>query len=145
MTFIQDNQITRLNIDPTECFQKKIQQALQKCNTLIEESKYKYLMNIKPAAPYLNAYVKTHRQDKPIRPVVNNIRTPAYKLAKLLNKILQSLTKLPNTYITKTSHEVAQELHNIQTDRNCRLITLDIKTYMSIYLSKISSGPPNFG
>jgi len=41
MTFIQDNQITRLNKDPTDYFQKQIQQALQKCNTLIEKSKHK--------------------------------------------------------------------------------------------------------
>jgi len=30
MTFIQENQITRLKKDPTEGFQKQIQQALQK-------------------------------------------------------------------------------------------------------------------
>ena len=90
MTFIQDNQTTRLNKDPTEYFQKQIQQALQKCNTLIEKSKHKYGMNIKPTAPYLNAYVKTHKQDKPIRPVVNNIPAPSYKIAKLLNKNYKS-------------------------------------------------------
>jgi hypothetical protein len=81
MTFKQDNQITRLNKDPTECFQKQIQQALQ---TLIEESKYKYLMNIKPTAPHLNAYVKTHKKDKPIRPVANNIPAPSYKVPNFL-------------------------------------------------------------
>jgi len=66
MTFIQENQIACLNKDPTECFQKEIQQALQKCDTLIEKSKHKYLMNIKPTAPHLNAYIKTHKQNRPI-------------------------------------------------------------------------------
>jgi hypothetical protein len=38
MTFIQEKQITRLNKDPTECFQKQLQQTLQKCDTLIEKT-----------------------------------------------------------------------------------------------------------
>jgi thermostable 8-oxoguanine DNA glycosylase len=86
MTFIQENQITPLNKVPTNLFQKQIQQALQKCSTLVEKNKHKYLMNIKPAAPRLNAYIKTHKQDEPIRPVVNNIQAPSYKSAKFLNK-----------------------------------------------------------
>ena len=64
MSFIQENQITRLNKDPTECFQKQVQQALQKCDTLIEKSEHNYLMNIKPTAPHLNAYIKhTSKRD----------------------------------------------------------------------------------
>jgi len=27
-------------------------------------------MNIKPMAPKMNAYIKTHRENKPIRPVI---------------------------------------------------------------------------
>ena len=95
-------------------------------------------MNIKPTAPYLNAYVKIHKQDKPIGPVVNNIPAPSYKIAKLLNKKLQSLTNLPNTYTTKNSQEVAQEMHNIQIDRNYKLITLDIKDlYVNLPIQSI--------
>jgi hypothetical protein len=86
-----------------------------------------YLMNIKPTAPHLNAYIKTHKQDRPIRPVINNIPAPSYKTAKFLNKKLQQLVNLPNTYATKNSHEVALDLHNIRTNENHKLITLDIK------------------
>jgi hypothetical protein len=58
MAFIQENQITPLNKDPTELFQKQIQQALQKCSTLVGKNKLKYLLNIKPTAPSLKAYKK---------------------------------------------------------------------------------------
>jgi hypothetical protein len=37
-------------------------------------------------APTLNALVKTHKENAPIRPVINNTRAPSYKLAKYLNK-----------------------------------------------------------
>ena len=56
-----------------------------------QKSKHKYLMNIKPTAPSLNAYIKTHKQDKPIWPVINNIQAQLYRTAKLRNKTLQSL------------------------------------------------------
>jgi hypothetical protein len=49
-----------------DLFEKQIQQALQKCSALVEKNKHKYLMNIKPTAPRLNAYIKTHKQDEPI-------------------------------------------------------------------------------
>ena len=126
-TFIQENYITPLKKDPTETFQKRIKQALQTCNLLIERDRLKYLIDIKPKAPNLNAYIKTQKEGAPIRPVINSLHTPSYKTATLLNKKLISLVNLPNTFITKNSHEVAQDLHNIQLHSNNRLITLDIK------------------
>jgi hypothetical protein len=59
--------------------------------------------------------------------VVNNIQAPSYKVAKFLNKNLQNLSQLPNTYTTKISYELAQELHNIQINEHSKIITLDIK------------------
>ena len=50
-------------------------------------------MNIKLTAPHLNAYIQTHKQDRPIRPVINNIPTPSYKTAKLLNKKTPTISK----------------------------------------------------
>jgi hypothetical protein len=59
--------------------------------------------------------------------MINNIPAPSYKTAKFLNKKLQQLVKLPNTYTTKNSHEVALNLHNIRTNEKHKLFTLDIK------------------
>jgi len=50
-TFIKDNNIKQIIKDPTEKYQKVIQQTLQKCNFLVEKQNQKYLMNIKPMAP----------------------------------------------------------------------------------------------
>jgi len=47
-----------------DTYQKQIQQALQKCDTLVEKGRHKYLMNIKPTAPMLSAYIKMHKEDK---------------------------------------------------------------------------------
>jgi cellobiose phosphorylase len=60
-TFIQENNIIKLNKDPTEAYQKQIQQTMQKCKDLIDTNKSKYMLNIKPTAPKINAYIKTQR------------------------------------------------------------------------------------
>jgi hypothetical protein len=89
--------------------------------------KYSYLINIKPTAPRINAYIKTHKENKPIRPVIDNTQAPSYKIAKFLNNRMKHYVNLPNTYTTKYPYEIAQELHNICIAENHKIITLDIK------------------
>jgi hypothetical protein len=83
-TFIPENQIIHLNKDPTDSFQKHIQHTMQKCNTIRHKNHQTYWVQIKPRAPKLNALIKTHKEDKPIRPVINNIKAPSYKLPNIL-------------------------------------------------------------
>ena len=101
--FIQENYIKQINKDPTDKYQKQIQQTIHKCDLLIDKQGQKYLMNIKPTAPKLNVYIKTHKENQPIRPVKNNTQAPSYKIAKHLNKKLSHFICLPHTYNTKNS------------------------------------------
>jgi hypothetical protein len=136
--FIQDNHITHLNKDPTDIYQKQIQQTIQKYNTLLNKQTYKYLINIKPTAPKLNVYIKTHKENEPVRPVANNKHAPSYKTAKYLNKKLNNLINLPYTYTTKNSYEAAEELKIIQIDKHKKVITLDMKDlYVSLPIQGI--------
>jgi hypothetical protein len=84
--FIQENHTSCLNKDPIETYQKQIQNEIQKCSTLIDKHTQKYLINIKPMVPKLNVYMKTHKENKPIRPIVNNTHAPTYKLLNTLTK-----------------------------------------------------------
>jgi hypothetical protein len=63
--FIQENHISCLNKDPTDTYQKQIQNAIKKCNTVIDKHAQKYLINIKPMAPKLNEYIKTTKKTNP--------------------------------------------------------------------------------
>jgi acetylornithine/succinyldiaminopimelate/putrescine aminotransferase len=49
------------------------------------------------------------------------------KLLSTLTKKLNQLINVPHTYTIKNSHEVAEELSNIQTNKNNRIFTSDIK------------------
>jgi hypothetical protein len=93
---------------------------------LIDKQAQKFLINIKPTAPKLNIYIKTHKDNEPIRPVINNTQAPSYKLAKHVNKKLLHLICLPHTYSTKNSQEIV-ELKSIQIKEQMKMVTLDIK------------------
>jgi hypothetical protein len=125
--FITENHMQQLNKDPTETYQKQIHQTTQKCNALIDKHIHKYLINMKPMAPQLNVYIKTHKENQPIRPVINNTQAPSYKVVRYINKKLQNLIRLPYTYNTKNSQEIAEELTKLQINEHMRIITLDIK------------------
>jgi len=68
---------------------------------------------MKPMAPKLNIYNKTHKENAPIRPIINNTQAPSYKIAKHINKKLRHLLNLPNKYNTKNSQEISEELKNV--------------------------------
>jgi glutamate/tyrosine decarboxylase-like PLP-dependent enzyme len=114
-------------MDPTETYHKQIQQAMQNCKDLAEESKQKYLLNIKPVAPKINAYIKTHKEDEPIRPVIDNTQAPTYKIAKFLNNKIKTYINLHNTHVSTNTRETAQEIHKLQITDKHKMITLDIK------------------
>ena len=70
---------------------------------------------------------KTHKENMPIRPVVNNTCAPSHKIAKFLNKKLKNMEILPNTYNIKNSLEIAQDITKLRPNKHMKLITLDIK------------------
>jgi hypothetical protein len=76
---------------------------MQKCKDLMEKNRGKYLLNIKPTAPRINAYIKKHKENKPIRPVIDNTQAPSYKIAKFLNNRIKEYINLPNTYTVENS------------------------------------------
>jgi hypothetical protein len=116
-----------LAVGSTDKYQKQIQQTIIKCNTLNDKQRKKYLTQIKPQPPNLKAQIKIQKDNEPIRPVVNNIHAPTYKVAKFLNKWLTDTLQLPNTYVTYNSTHLAHNLNKLQITESDRLITFYIK------------------
>jgi hypothetical protein len=136
--FITSNHIPQLIGDPTKQFQTDVKEAIKTCNLIIPPNHQKFLTQMKPAAPELNAYIKTHKPNHPIRPVINNIKAPAYKTARYLNKTINNHITLPNTYSIRNTADIAAELILLQLNKQHRLMTLDIKDlYVNITLPSI--------
>jgi hypothetical protein len=71
--------------------------------------------------------MKIHKDNKPIRPVINSIQAPAYKLVRCIGRELSERIELPYTFSTKNSRQLAQELATIHVNNSHKMITLDVK------------------
>jgi paraquat-inducible protein B len=67
---IVENNMKHLDKDPTDKYQRQIQQTLKKCNVIISKQEQKYVNNMKPMAAQLNIFIKTHKENISIRPVI---------------------------------------------------------------------------
>jgi hypothetical protein len=105
-TFIQESHITCLNKDPTDCYQKQIQQAFKKYDILIDKTHTQIPHQYKTSGTQTQGMRKTHKGNEPFRPTVNNIQAPSYKIAKYLKEILNNLVCLPCKCTRKNSQEI---------------------------------------
>ena len=90
----------KLHKNPTSSYESKIQRTLRKIKSKLSTEKYKKLYPTCSNAGrlYGTAEVhKTYRNDKveklTLRPIVCNIGTASYQLAKYLAKLLSPLSK----------------------------------------------------
>ena len=95
-------------------------------------------MPTKLTAPKLKARIKVHKQEYPIRPVVNNINSPTHDIARYFNKILLNLIELPYTYNVSNSSTLAMDLTKLRITPQHKCITLDVKDlYVNIPIKEI--------
>ena len=96
--FISNNHFSTVNNDLTSTFQKEIRKTINDCVQIIHrDEKWKYV-NLNPSAPTMRGLPKIHKINSPIRPVINWQNVPAYKLAKLLSKLLHLYVPLPDAF-----------------------------------------------
>ena len=88
--------------------------------------------------PKLKVCIKTHKENEPFRPIVNNKQAQSYKIANYLNQSLNNLIYLPYTFTTKNSQEIDQELKNIELKIHNKKVTLGIKDlYVNLPIQNI--------
>ena len=70
-TFFNENNITKLNKDPTPNYHKQINKTLNNTKHIVSPDNIKYFKQIKAKATTLNALPKLHKPNIPIRPLIN--------------------------------------------------------------------------
>ena len=75
--------------------------------------------------------MKIHKEDMPIRPVVNYTQAPAYKLAKKLSDILETYVPLPYVYNIQNSLHLMKDISDIPVTPGLQLVSLDISDMYS--------------
>ena len=85
-----EQKFTRLTKDSTEALKKKLNGLIEASNMSTNDFKFNKLVgHYKPG--YLYGNPKTHKdlENPPLRPIISQIGTPAYEIAKSLNDLLK--------------------------------------------------------
>ena len=73
---------------------------------------------------YIYGNVKIHKPNNPLRPIISQVLTPTYKLAKAINKIISPF--IPHQYTLKSTNDFIDLLH----DNTCEgsIASLDVES-----------------
>ncbi|XP_076037112.1 uncharacterized protein LOC143022666 [Oratosquilla oratoria] len=77
----------RLTKDPTETLKKRVSSMVKRANNRQQVIKFPKIFGDFKAG-YCYGTVKTHKPDNPLRPIISQMTSPTYSLAKTLNEIL---------------------------------------------------------
>ena len=83
-------------------------------------------MNLNPTAPTMRGLVKLHKEDTPIRPIINWRNVPGYKLAKMLAGQLTSYIPLPVAYNVPNTVQLMFDITDIPYGHNIKFASFDI-------------------
>ena len=114
---------TRITRNPTDELKKKVNKLISTANAVIDGVHFETVVG-EFKAGYLYGTVKTHKVDNPLRPIISQIPTPTYKLAKRLNNIISPY--IPIQHTIKSSDEFIQLLHS--TEPTGILASLDVES-----------------
>jgi hypothetical protein len=89
--------------DLTKKFQIDLRSNINECQLITQKDKRWRYSNPNLTPPTIRGLIKIHKEDSPIRPIVNWKNVPSYKLAKTLPKKLEIYTPLPYTFNVKST------------------------------------------
>ena len=85
----------------------------------------------------LRGLPKIHKDNVPIRPLVNFTPAPTYKIAKILESLIRREVVLENSSSIKNNLELVEKIQNIEIKDSYMLAPLDIvKLYTNVQLMK---------
>ena len=101
----------KISKDPTSALKVKANKLIDSLNAAQGDIKIPRIVgDYKPG--YLYGNVKTHKQNYPLRPIISQVLTPTYQLAKTLNSIITPY--MPSKYSLKSTNEFIDLIHSNQ-------------------------------
>jgi len=126
MNFISNSGAIEIDKIITNTFQKDIKNTLNGCKYIIDNNHKGRLINLNPSTPILRGLIKIHKENTPVRPIVNLKNALSYKLAKMFVKRIQTYIPLPDIFNGKNSVQLIEELSEIPSDPNLKKASFDI-------------------
>jgi len=124
--YIENNNIEKLQADPTIEYNKKIKQIINKSHNILSDRNIRYNKAIKPTAPTIRGLPKVHKQNIPIRPLINFTTAPTYRIAKHIDKLLKQYITFENNHSVKNNIELVNKIESIKIPHGAKLASFDI-------------------
>ena len=132
LTILNTQQFIKLNNDPTKSTEGKIQRAIRNVKSKIIEQDYKKIYPTGSSPGRFYATAKLHKMPEndndiknlPIRPIISNINTASYDLAKYLSKILTPLST--SEFTVKNSEDFIIKFKNQIVPTDYKIISFDV-------------------
>ena len=142
LVLLNTDQFRKLNQDPTKKIEGKIQRVLRKIKAHLTPQEYSrlYPTGSSPGKFYgtakIHKILPTDGVDKlPIRPIVSNINTSTYQLAKYLAKVLSHLSQ--SIYTVNSTKHFIEQIKKEPIPSGYQMISFDVKSlFTSIPLDK---------
>ncbi|XP_076052765.1 uncharacterized protein LOC143032182 [Oratosquilla oratoria] len=126
-SLLQDSsKFLRVNRNPVDDIRKKVTKLINIANAVVDGVKFQNLHgHYEPG--YLYGNVKTHKPGHKLRPIISQIPTPTYHLAKQLNDLITPY--IPTTHALRSTDEFIDILRN--TTPQGILASLDVESLFS--------------
>ena len=125
-------QIVKLNSDPTKVTERKVQNHLRKIKSKFSPNEYKQLYPTGSSLGKFHGTAKIHKLSQgdqveklPIRPIISNIDTATYRLAKHLAKLLSPL--ITSEYTVKSTKDFIGKLRTVKVPKGYQMVSFDVK------------------
>ena len=129
---LDKEQFKKLEKDPTKTIEGKVQRSLRKIKEKLNKNEYKQLYPSGSSPGLFYGTAKIHKlkkeegiNDLNLRPIISNIGTATYELAKYLSKILEPLGK--NNFTIKNSFDLINRLKEETIPEGYVMVSFDVK------------------
>ena len=133
LDILNTTQFQKLNKDPTKTMERNIENILRKIKSKLTINKYKQLYPSGSPPRKFYGTEKIHKlsndsnvEKLPIRPIISNIGTATYNLAKYLSKLISPLSSSEYT-VSSTKHFV-QNIQTIKVPIGYHMVSFDVKS-----------------
>ena len=133
LALLSTKQFTTLTNDPTKTLESKVQRILRTIKSKFTGQEYKKLYPTGSCPEKLYGTAKIHKipvngniDDLPIRPIVSNINTVTYNIARYLTKLLVPLRE--SEYITKSTKDFIGKVKSKNVPNGYQMVSFDVKS-----------------
>ena len=118
-----ESKFTHITRNPINALKKELNGLIKTANM---QQKYFNVVEGDYSEGYLYGNPKTHKQGYPLRPIISQVLTPTYHVAKSLDKLIKAY--LPYKYNVKSRDEFLDLLYAATLRDNVKPISLDVES-----------------